>query len=576
MTVEKLRLLVCVSTAPPPPEGSGIEYFDPTTSASGVLSASKNSEAEVKVLSHGSYHDFKYLIEDFKPNLVYLGASATFDLDKQLGGLESFSFKDGASADSILGEFFAGKAVQTLYIDAHANYEHIEALQARGDVPNVIAWSNVPPPAVIAAQFARTFFSVLTTYKAAPNEAYAIASHVAKAHCTSLLDGSHISPALPSFLSALKAELPDNNSIPALDYPGVDPSQSLSTSIPGWSDLRLLAPRAEVRLLLCGGSSLVDSHRLSFLGEALRALLVLETRNARLVSTTPCAKVPVNLAAGCAATKCELRTASGRTTTAILGGQPEVIKEQQLVQHALRMTLVSDSQSLQFRLPPPGMPIPAPRTSVAIAGSTPVVDALVLTSVWAVQVLRGLCQDAESFGLISMGIAAVGASATAGLTAEDVQRLKMIVSGNGPSVHPAVPLPESTAMGGKGRANGSTPAPCTVTTATAAAAEGEQGEAAQAAPELEECAPHEENGEQAQSTAMDVQPSVAQEVPQAMDVEVEEPIVSHHEEAPVSTNADAVPVTAASEEVAAAAAAAPLAPKGGAVDVFAPMDTDNS
>ena len=46
----------------------------------------------------------------------------------------------------------------------------------------------------------------------------------------------------------------------------------------------------------------------------------------------------------------------------------------------------------QFRLPPPGVAIPAPRVSAAIAGNTPVVDTLVLTSVWAVQVLRALCQ----------------------------------------------------------------------------------------------------------------------------------------------------------------------------------------
>jgi len=49
-------------------------------------------------------------------------------------------------------------------------------------------------------------------------------------------------------------------------------------SPPGWADIRLLAPRAELRLLLTGNSSLIDSTRLSFLGEALRALLVLEMR----------------------------------------------------------------------------------------------------------------------------------------------------------------------------------------------------------------------------------------------------------------------------------------------------------
>lgn len=51
----------------------------------------------------------------------------------------------------------------------------------------------------------------------------------------------------------------------------------------GWSELRLLAPRAEVRLLLAGGSSLVDAGRLSYLGEALRAALVLQARSATLV-----------------------------------------------------------------------------------------------------------------------------------------------------------------------------------------------------------------------------------------------------------------------------------------------------
>jgi hypothetical protein len=41
-------------------------------------------------------------------------------------------------------------------------------------------------------------------------------------------------------------------------------------------DVRLLAPRAELRVQIGGGSSMVDAGRLSYLGEALRALLVLE------------------------------------------------------------------------------------------------------------------------------------------------------------------------------------------------------------------------------------------------------------------------------------------------------------
>lgn len=110
----------------------------------------------------------------------------------------------------------------------------------------------------------------------------------------------------------------------------------------------------------------------------------------QLINTSPCPKTPANLPAGCTALRCEVRTTSGADVTAILGGQPSVLADRTLVEHALRMTLVADSLSLQFRLPPPGISAPQARSSAAIAGGCMVVDALVLTSVWAVQVLRVL------------------------------------------------------------------------------------------------------------------------------------------------------------------------------------------
>ena len=62
------------------------------------------------------------------------------------------------------------------------------------------------------------------------------------------------------------------------------------------------------------------------------------------------------------------------------------------MEYALRQTLVADAVSLQFRLPPPGVPPPVSRRSPAIAHNTPVVDTLVITSVWAVHLLRTLSQ----------------------------------------------------------------------------------------------------------------------------------------------------------------------------------------
>ncbi len=78
-----------------------------------------------------------------------------------------------------------------------------------------------------------------------------------------------------------------------------------------------------------------------------------------------------------------------------------VLKNPVLVEHALRQTLAADALSLQFKLPPPGLPVPVAQTSPDIAGGTPVVDALSVTSIWAVQILRMLSsvRQASSFDM---------------------------------------------------------------------------------------------------------------------------------------------------------------------------------
>jgi len=63
--------------------------------------------------------------------------------------------------------------------------------------------------------------------------------------------------------------------------------------------------------------------------------------------------------------------------------------------HALQ---VADALSLQFRLPPPGVPPPLPRASQDVLGGCPCVDALLLTSVWAVAALRQLAQVRQDQG----------------------------------------------------------------------------------------------------------------------------------------------------------------------------------
>ena len=69
-----------------------------------------------------------------------------------------------------------------------------------------------------------------------------------------------------------------------------------------------------------------------------------------------------------------------------------MLREQAIVQHALRQTLVADALTLQLKLPPAGVPAPVARSSPTVAGGAPVVDVLAVTSVWAVHILRSLSQ----------------------------------------------------------------------------------------------------------------------------------------------------------------------------------------
>ena len=77
------------------------------------------------------------------------------------------------------------------------------------------------------------------------------------------------------------------------------------------------------------------SHR-SYLGEALRALLVLEVRQLRLAGRHPCERTPAHLPEGATASRCSVRTASGAHATVVLGGPPNGI--------------------FPFQMPPPSCP----------------------------------------------------------------------------------------------------------------------------------------------------------------------------------------------------------------------------
>ncbi|KAJ9508288.1 hypothetical protein QJQ45_011794 [Haematococcus lacustris] len=349
---------------PRPADASSAIHFDACSSIQDLVGQAKD-DIQVRLLQHPTFAEFKQTIAEFQPTLVYLCGSTSYDTNRAQGNLSPIVFRG--------------------LCPAPCHWDPVSGVATT--VGDCIADGQQP-----ADVLANAVAGVETVY-------------------------------LDALSHDQLTQLPDNNSIPNPVIPGIDPSIALAAAIPGWADIRLLAPRAELRLLLTGNSCLIDGQKLSYLGEALRALLVLEMRGLTV------------------------RTVSGAQVTAILGGQPSVLQNHALVEHALRMTLVADSLSLQFRLPPPSVPTPTARSSPVVAGDAPVVDAMVLTSVWAVQVLRSVSLSPAYKSLISLGVAAVGGTATAGVSAVDAQRLKIMVTGQGPSINMFIPIQAPGIMG---------------------------------------------------------------------------------------------------------------------------------
>lgn len=80
------------------------------------------------------------------------------------------------------------------------------------------------------------------------------------AHAARMGDGS--ARAVPALASDAGASAPGLDSVPLPSVAGMDFSRGAGAAVPGWEAVRLLAPRAELRLLAVGRATLADAQRL--------------------------------------------------------------------------------------------------------------------------------------------------------------------------------------------------------------------------------------------------------------------------------------------------------------------------
>ncbi|PSC70291.1 AT-rich interactive domain-containing 4-like [Micractinium conductrix] len=308
-----------------------------------------------------------------------------------------------------------------------------------------IAWQgDGAAPVLPAWAFAHAFFGLLRVSGVTVSEAYAIASRAARMHGpaapASPVSNDGTPPPAPSEPLPLPAllptgpppELPACASIAPLALEGVDLSAGVAAAFPGWRDVRLLAPNAELRLLLAGVSQVVNTESLRLFGEALRGLLAAEVRCLQVAAVTPLERPPPHLAQGAGAARCQVTTASSALCMVTLGGPTDLLENKELVCHALRQAMTADAHTLQLRAPPPGVAPPPVHASPAVASGAPVVEVLAAASVWCVQLLKELAASASYRGLVQLGVAAVSTTPVAAFGPADALRFTHVATNGQP------------------------------------------------------------------------------------------------------------------------------------------------
>jgi hypothetical protein len=331
----------------------------------------------------------------------------------------------------------AASSLHLVYLDAPSCTSMVDVLRKAG-VDHVICWENIPL-ALPATIFAHAFFSLLSIPHMAVPEACALATyclHYNLGHFTGNKVNNEIDRRLgPSLISDSPPLPPAINSVPPLEVGGVQLANgSVSTAVPEYGDIRLLAPQSELILLVAGTDLYsVNIRKMMILCDLLRAVVTAEVRVLSLQSpTAPCVQAPLHLPPGSIAINCEVVSASGAKFEVVLGGPPEILGQKPLlVQHALRQTLAADANALQVRIPPLVDETDPSKQSIHsnFAGEAPFIDVTVATSVWCVQMLTALAADKECRSLVGIGIVAVGQAPVVGWTTHDRNRVLATFAG---------------------------------------------------------------------------------------------------------------------------------------------------
>ncbi|KAL6496906.1 hypothetical protein OROGR_028835 [Orobanche gracilis] len=373
---------------------------------------------EVQTLRNSCTDEFRKVLDSWLPNLVYLQG-------KHLPNDEIGSFVweglELSSTESLSG-LFSSTMPTTVYLEVPNGERIAKSLHSEG-IPYVIYWKN-SFSCYAASQFRHALFSAIQSSSCHTWDAFQLAQASYRLHCLRnniderQKNNDEFGPNILGESPTITVDVPKMED-------NVDVEESSPGSLPA---VQIYDDDVNMRFLVCGAASSLDSCVLSSLEDGLSALLSIEMRGSKLhnrVSALPPPLQAATFSRGVVTMRSDLSTSSSAHISLLVSGNAQTCFDDQLLENHIKSEIIDKTRLVHVPLNSEEYkpPVSEPRQSISVACGAAVFEVCMKVPTWASHVLRQLALDLSYRTLVALGIASIQGLAVASFEKEDSDRL---------------------------------------------------------------------------------------------------------------------------------------------------------
>ncbi|XP_071710352.1 AT-rich interactive domain-containing protein 4 [Rutidosis leptorrhynchoides] len=368
---------------------------------------------EVQTLISPTRDEIHKVVDSVQPNIVYFQGERL--PNDEVGSLVW---------EDIPG-LFGSTLPTTVYLEYPNGEEVAGALHLKG-IPYVIYWKNTFS-CYAASHFRHALLSVVQSSSSHTWDAFRLAHSSFRLHCVRTKfvfpddncenDISKLGPCLLGH--------PPKIDVPQPEAGGEDGEEKYPEDLPA---IKIYDDDVNVRFLVCGSASTLDSSLLDPLEDGLNALLSIEMRGSKLHNRVSAVPPPLQAGAfsrGVVTMRCDISTSSSAYISLLVSGSAQTCFDDQLLENHIKSEVIDKTQLVQAASKSDeNKPfVCEPRRSAAVACGASVFEVSMKVPLWASQVLRQLAPDISYCNLVALGVASVQGLAVSSFEEHDAKRL---------------------------------------------------------------------------------------------------------------------------------------------------------